>query len=246
MKAIPPTAHETKDISFFVPCYNEENNIIPTLDTIRMAMASRPWSSEILVYDDGSTDHTSQQVQAYQSSHPDMNIRLFTNDINRGLGTNYLRGAIEAQGAHYLMVCGDNDTPPATLEALLNQLGKADMVVHYIGNMEERPWIRRLLSMAFTSLVRKISGSSLRYYNGMVLHRTETVRRFQPHTAGFAYQAEILCQALAHGISFIEVPLRTVPQKGSFRTSAFRLTNIISVASSLWRIFRDPKYHCRT
>jgi len=236
-------ADQGKDISFFVPCYNEEENVVPTMETIRVAMAERSWSSEILVYDDASVDRTAENVEAYQSAHLETEVRLFRNQRRRGPGANYLKGAFAARGRHYMMVSGDNDTPLASLQVLLAQIGRADMVIPYLENMQERPWLRRVLSKTFTRLVGWVSGSHLPYYNGMVIHRTETVRRFQPRTAGFAYQAEILCQAVANGLSYVEVPIRTVPQRGAFTTSALRLPNVISVVGSLGRMLWDPKYH---
>ena len=45
-----------KDITIFVPCYNEEGNIIDTFNTIISALVETKLSWEIIVIDDASVD----------------------------------------------------------------------------------------------------------------------------------------------------------------------------------------------
>ena len=54
----------TIDLTLFVPCFNEEENIVATLDTIREAMPElKDIDYEVLVTDDGSHDRTSILVK---------------------------------------------------------------------------------------------------------------------------------------------------------------------------------------
>lgn len=233
-------------ITYFVPCYNEQDNVVPTIEMILAVMKSRRFSFDVLVFDDASTDKSAQNVKNFLQKNPEAPVKLIENNTTKGLGRNYLTGAQMASGEHYMMVCGDNDTPPETLNFMLDQLGKADMIVPYLLNLDERPFGRRMFSKGFTQIVRLFSSSRLRYYNGIVLHKTSTVRKYAPSSSGFAYQAEILCRALANGLSYIEVPIRTVPQVAFFKTSAFRFKNILSVARSLVRILINRAYHTRS
>ena len=61
-------------ISFFVPCYNEENNIENTLDVIKESAAHIHY--EIIVVDDGSTDRTSANTEKYIANNPSTPIQL--------------------------------------------------------------------------------------------------------------------------------------------------------------------------
>jgi len=232
------------DVSFFVPFYNESGNAVPTIEMIVGCADARKISYEILAFDDASTDGCGEEVERYVAGHPGSPVTLIRNKANAGLGRNYLSGARIAKGEHYMMVCGDNDTPRETLDFILDHKGKADMIIPYLMNLGERPLGRRVFSRLFTALVGSISGSYLEYYNGIVLHKTATVLRFAPLSAGFAYQAEILCQAVAAGLSYVEIPIRTKPQLGFFLTSAFRLPNILSVLRGLWIILSHRRYHC--
>ena len=54
------------DLSIVIPAYNEEKRILIALEqTPRVAASQRPWSCELLVVDDGSTDRTVDCIAEY-------------------------------------------------------------------------------------------------------------------------------------------------------------------------------------
>jgi len=92
-----------------------------------------------------------------------------------------------------------------------------------------------MLSWLFTLLVNLLSGHRLKYYNGPVLHKTENVRMWFSETAGFGYQAELLCRLLDEGITVVEVQIANSDRERGF-SKAFRFTNLLSVANTLFHI----------
>src|SRR5262245_4340681 len=86
------------EVSFLVPCLDEEANVVGTIETIITAMSSVGCSHEILVFDDGSQDNTSGVVEAFQAIHPLAPVRLFRNTVNRGLAYNFVEAAFHARG----------------------------------------------------------------------------------------------------------------------------------------------------
>lgn len=233
---VPGENAKPPDVSFLVSCYNEEENVVGTLETIESCLRGRHVTYEIIVVDDASTDATASRVEAYRAAHPGHQILLHCNKENHGLGWNYALGASIARGRYYTPMHGDNENDPAIISGLLDCMGSADVIIPYLDNQHKRPFVRQVISRAFVALVSLLSGHRLRYYSGPVLHLRENVERFKPKTAGFAYQAEVLCQALNHGCSFREIPyhLMVIPDR---KTSAFSVRNIISVGISLCRIF---------
>jgi len=67
------------DISFFIPCLNEERNIINTLNNVSAAMEEVSYLYEIIIIDDNSTDLTVKVVENFIGQHPDVSVILRKN-----------------------------------------------------------------------------------------------------------------------------------------------------------------------
>jgi glycosyltransferase involved in cell wall biosynthesis len=237
---VPPDAgsmesrvDQSLDISFFVPCYNEEQNVRGAIKKLVQVSNELGLSYEILVFDDHSHDRTVEVVKHHQAENPLCPVRLFVNDVNYGVARNFFEGAFRARGSFYRMVCGDDIEPIETHAALLRQIGKADIIVPYYTVIEGRPFHRHVISRLFTWLVNHASGYCLRYYNGCPIYRRYDVLRFHVETTGFGYQAEFLTRLLHEGRSTIEVPLVSMDREGS---GSLNLRNALSVAHSLLKI----------
>src|SRR5262249_36093236 len=111
------------DLTIVVPCLNEEHHIGPTLDTVVAAMMELPFSYEVLVVDDGSTDGTAKTVENYMEAHPALPIRLIRHPQNRGLTRSYVDGAFRGRGRYYRQICGDNGEPKEALIACFKEIG---------------------------------------------------------------------------------------------------------------------------
>ena len=221
------------DLTVLVPCLNEEHRIQATLDTIEAAMRELPHSYEILVVDDGSTDGTSREVQNYIDNHPNQPIRLVTHKTNRGLTRTYVDGAFIGRGIYYRQVCGDNVEPKETLIASLSELGKADMVIPYHGEVIGKSAFRKSISNFYTALVNALTGYHIRYYNGLATHTRYNVMRWGPYSFGFGFQAELITRLLDEGASYIEIPVTATHQAKTGGNSALNMKNFLSVSHTL-------------
>lgn len=219
------------EITFFIPCLNEEAHILDTLKTVRAG--AEGISYEVIVVDDGSDDRTAEIVQDFHQH--DARVHLVQNRVPMGLGANYFRIAHQARGIFYMLVNGDNVEPDSQIKAILALRGQADMVVPFFGNRDARTMPRRMTSKIFTAVVNGLSGHRLRYYNGAVLHRTAFVRSWSSETHGYGYQAEFLCHLLQHGATYVEVPVANTDRQWG-RSKAFSLSNFLSVGNSLLHI----------
>lgn len=224
------------DITFFVPCYNEEANISATLETVLAAVSKTKLRYEIMVVDDCSRDGTSAVVSDFQKTHPEVPLILQKNQVNLGLGRNYIDAAFRGHGAYFMLINGDNAETEGAVVAILSELGKADMIIPYFGAHDQRGRRRRVLSRLFTRLVNLFSGYHIRYYNGPVLHRRYNIMRWHPDTHGYAYQAETITRLLDENATFIEVEVDNIVRRAGV-TKAFRIQNVLSIAHSLLQIF---------
>lgn len=221
------------DISFFIPCYNEEPNVVGAIEKLVRISNELDLSYEILVFDDCSKDRSIEVVKTYQASNPLIPVRLFVNAVNRGVARNFFEGAFRARGRYYRLVCGDDIEPLESHERLLRHLGEADIIVPYFTTIKGRPFHRHVISRLYTWLVNRASGYGLRYFNGCPIYRRFDVIRFHVETTGFGYQAEFLTRLIHEERSLIEVPLESIDREGS---GSINLRNGLSVAHSLLKI----------
>jgi glycosyltransferase involved in cell wall biosynthesis len=222
-------------LSLFVACYNEQDNIIGTLETLVEALRKTVPSFDIIVVDDASKDETVPRVRNFMAEHPELPVRLLLNGHNEGVATNYAEAAFRAKGEWYRMICGDNVEPVETLEAIFKAVGKTEVVVPYTVEIRGRSTFRRLLSKAYTALVNAISGYRMHYYNGLLVTRTDYVRRWHSNSHGFGFQADLLTRLLSKNLTYEEVPVYG-NERLTGESKALTMRNLASVAHSLQNV----------
>ena len=222
-------------LSLFVACYNEQDNIIGTLETLVAALQKTAPSFDIIVVDDSSRDETVPRVRKFMAEHPDLPVRLLLNGHNEGVATNYAEAAFRAKGEWYRMICGDNVEPVETLETIFKAVGKTEVVVPYTVEIRGRSTFRRLLSKTYTALVNAISGYRMHYYNGLLVTRADYVRRWHSNSHGFGFQADLLTRLLSKNLTYEEVPVYG-NERLTGESKALTMRNLASVAHSLQNI----------
>lgn len=145
-------------LSVVIPAYNEEANIEATLADVGRYLASKPWSSEVIVVDDGSTDRTAELVSTVSM------VKLLRNVENRGKGFAVRKGMREARGTYRLFMDADGATAIVNFDAFLPHLEAGKEVV--VGSRKIRgsqitvpqPILRRVLSRCYHLLSRLVAG----------------------------------------------------------------------------------------
>jgi glycosyltransferase involved in cell wall biosynthesis len=223
------------DVTLFVACYNEEKNIVATLDNIRDTMRELFLSYEILVIDDASQDRSVEIIEDYQRANPDAPVSLICSPRNLGLSRNFVEAAFRGHGRYFKLVCGDNVDTKESLIATFKQLGQADVIVPYHDVVRGRSRLRRFLSRNYTRVVNFLSGYQLAYYNGCGIYRRIDVMRWHSRTAGFGFQAELLVRLLDEGATYVQVPITGMERQGG-ASQALKLRNWMSVFRTLLAI----------
>jgi len=220
------------DITFFVSCYNERDFIVATLETVRRATTQLGLTYDIVIIDDASRDGSPELIKQYITEHPDSNIVFRQNAVNKGWAQNYVDSTFIGKGRYHRAICGDNSEMEATLRAVLRPLGEADIIIPYYVEVRDKRLSRSVVSSIYNFLVNLLSGNSLRYYNGLPVHRRYNVMRWHSDTRGFGFQADILCLLLGQGATYKEVALSAVEQRPGVST-ALSCKNLLSVAHTL-------------
>ena len=236
MTTLTPELTHDCDLSLFVACYNEEQGIIPTLETVVAAANEVGISYDVVIIDDCSTDRSVEVIVEYLRAHPHLPITLFVNEVNQGVGSNYAEGSFRCRGKYYRMICGDNVESKDTLVTIFRRIGEADMIIPYPADTTFRGPFRRGVSWAFTALVNLLSGYSIRYYNGLAVHFRYNVMRWHSNSHGFGFQADLITRLLDLKATYIEIPVYP-NERAAGATKAFKFRNICSVGHTLLEIW---------
>lgn len=220
------------DLTLMVACYNEAENIVNTLDTLLSALVEFPDVSwEVIIIDDASRDDSVATIREWLIRHPGLPIYLRANRLNKGLATNYVDGAFLGRGRYYRLVCGDDVEPKENFVAVMQNLGKADIVVFY-QKQTGRAFHRRLLSRTFTHLVNLISGYRLEYYNGLAIHRRFNIMRLNTAHTGHGFQADFITRLLDRGATHATVRV-TARERPRGVATAMTIRNFLSVSHTI-------------
>ena len=204
------------DLSIIIPAYNEERRLPKALDRIGAYLNARPWRSEIIVVDDGSSDATAKLVESYRDKYP--GLRLISNGRNRGKGFSVRHGILEARGEIVLFTDADLSTPIEEADKLLVALREKHFDAAIGSRAADRSLIevhqsafREQAGILFNLLVRWITGTgfsdtqcgfkAFRRERAGILFKQQRIERF-------GFDPEILFLAKRHGLRVAEIPVR--------------------------------------
>lgn len=228
---------ETKDISCFVACFNEEEHIQATLNNLTWGLKANSINYEIIVIDDASTDNSVKCIEAWIKENSAEEIRLVKRGKNVGLARNFVRALNISTGKYFRLVCGDDVEPMETLKKIFSNIGKKDLIIPYHTRCPGKTVLRCVISWLYTRLVNIISGNKIKYYNGLTLAKREDFVEYCRPKLGFSFQADFICHSLAMGRSYAEVGVEAVERRHGVST-AFRKQNLIGAIHLFRRIIK--------
>jgi len=226
----------SRSLTVAVPALNEEQNIADTIDSIVTAASKVPaLEVEMLVVDDGSTDHTAEIVEDLARVHP--NLRLLRNASNVGLGASIRRAISEARGEKFLFIPGDNDMPVSTLELLFANAYLAEVVMCYFHNDEIRGRVRFLVSNLFMLIYTTAFDLYVQYINGPAVYPVALLKALDLRSTRFSIVAEINVKLLRQGATFAEMPSNR--QTGLHGSTSFSLKSLAETLGMFVRLLAD-------
>lgn len=114
-------------LSVVVPVFNEAERV-EKVGEIARYLKTRPYATELVVVDDGSTDDTHQMLQGLQKQHA---LTIVTYHHNQGKGAAIRAGMLTASGRWRLFMDVDLSVPLSTIAELEKHLKKntADVII---------------------------------------------------------------------------------------------------------------------
>src|SRR5262245_27490270 len=215
------------NLTVVIPAYNEASRIGASLDAILRFASSQTYSTEVIVVNDGSADLTSEIVMSHvdEYSKAGIDLRLVTNDPNRGKGYNFKKGVTEARGEIVLFTDADLSSPISEAPKLIQPIehGEADLV---FGSRAldrsliaiRQPPLRDFGGRIFNLLMRLITGLPFKdtqcgfkaFRRDLALPAVKLQR-----IEGFGFDPELLYIARKRGLKLLEVPVAWSHSEGS-------------------------------
>lgn len=129
-------------LSILIPAYNEENTIQVILEKVKEVELPNGIQKEIVIVNDCSTDATVQKTEEYMALNPDMDIRFFSQDVNKGKGAAINRAIQECTGDYMIVQDADLEYDPQEYNLLLKPvfMDNADVVYgsRFVGHHPHR------------------------------------------------------------------------------------------------------------
>ncbi|MCL5005801.1 MAG: glycosyltransferase family 2 protein [Acidobacteria bacterium] len=206
----------TPYLSIVIPAYNEASRMGEALEGVRRYVASRPFVTELILVDDGSSDSTPDLFRQLQSLWP--HTRILQNEVNRGKGFSVRRGMLEAHGDVILFTDADLSAPIEETDKLLAAMESSSSDAAVGSRALDRkligihqPWTREFAGRCFNFFVRLLTGLNIRDTQcGFKLFRRATTRRaFElQRVERFGFDPEVLFLIHRMGGKIVEVPVR--------------------------------------
>ena len=199
------------DVSIVLPVFNEAGHLLTELGRIRAAMDASPYTYEILVVDDGSTDGGVEDL-------PDLDrVRLISFPHNRGSGAARRAGTTLAIGEVVVWTDADMTYPNDRIPELVDLLRGWDMVV---GARQAEQGTGRLARIPAKWLIRMLASFLARtripdLNSGFRAFRKVVARQYlHLLPAGFSCVTTLTMSFLSNGYSVRYTPIDYAPRAG--------------------------------
>jgi polyisoprenyl-phosphate glycosyltransferase len=107
------------ELSFVIPCYNEEANVVAMYEAVTAQAEKHASSHEIIFIDNSSTDGTRELLRELSARDP--RVRAIFNNRNYGQMRSPTYAIYQAEGAAVIAMCCDFQDPPALIPEMIAQ-----------------------------------------------------------------------------------------------------------------------------
>lgn len=132
----------SQTLSIVIPAYNEERTIHLILDKVKAVDLIGGMGKEIIIVNDYSSDDTKGAVHRYMDANPDVPIKYFEHEVNKGKGAALHTGIKVASGDYLIIQDADLEYDPEEYNILLEPVldGFADVVYgsRFVGGKPHR------------------------------------------------------------------------------------------------------------
>ncbi len=220
-------------LTLVLPAFNEEDTIAQSIREADEALAGLTSDYEILVVDDGCTDSTARIVEHEALSRP--SVRLLCQPCNLGYGAALARGFREATKDLVSFSDSDCQFDLKELDRLIFLSRDYDIVCGYRIDRQD-PWIRKLYSRVYNTIVRTLLGTRVRDVDcAMKVFHRDVIQGITIETRGFFVNSEVLTKARLKNHDVVEVGVTHRPRAaGESTVSALHTIPVMGSILKFW------------
>lgn len=159
-----------KKVSIMVPCYNEEENVVPISEALVAQMEALPrYDYEILFIDNCSTDNTRPLLR--QICARNKRIKAIFNVKNFGQFNSPYYGMLQTTGDCVISICADFQDPVEMIPTFLKYWEDGYQIVHGVKTSSQESGIMYRLRSIYYKLIKKYSSvEQIEHFTGFGLY----------------------------------------------------------------------------
>lgn len=215
-------ARQIRELSVFLPCYNEEANLKNTYRNVKENLEKYVSKHEIILVDDGSKDKTGKIAD--EIAKKDKTVKVIHHNPNRGYGAAFKSGFYNATLPWISFIDADGQFDFAEIGHFIETQEKtgADLVIgYYLGRKVSA--MRKLNSFIWQVIVFVLFGLKVKDIDcGFKLVSKKVIDTI-PHLEserGAFISSEFLIKARRAGFKIVEIGVAHYPRKQGVATGA--------------------------
>lgn len=160
-----------KKISVMIPCYNEEENVVPMADAVTNIMETElsRYDYELIFIDNCSQDHTRDLLRVICQKHP--KVKAILNAKNFGQFNSPFYGMCQTTGDCTITLCCDFQDPVELLPTFVEKWEQGYKIVSGIKKTSKENPILRALRTLYYKMIKKMSSvEQIEHFTGFGLY----------------------------------------------------------------------------
>jgi dolichyl-phosphate beta-glucosyltransferase len=227
-----------------MPAYNEEVRLPRTLAEVVAFLEAQPYSSEVLVVDDGSSDATRSVVEKRKPSRLPVRLVNHPDGRNHGKGRSVCLGMMAATGDFRLFMDADNSTALDEVRQFWAHFERGCEVVvgsRALGNSRvavHQAWYKEFAGRVGNRLIQLLAVRGIADTQaGFKMFTRQSAEFIFPRVTidRWGFDVEVLAIARRRGMKICEVPIHWANDPGS----KVRLRSYFEVLAETYKIHRN-------
>lgn len=160
-----------KKISIYIPCYNEEDNIVQICDAVEQVLKAElsEYDYEIVLQDNKSKDHTRELIREMCAKNK--KIKAIFNIKNFGQFSSPYYGLYQTTGDCAILLCADFQDPVEMIPVMVREWEKGHRVITMIKtSSKENSILYFLRSMYYKTIKMMSSVDQIEHFTGFGLY----------------------------------------------------------------------------